>query len=359
MLPVPSAFVTGLFLTVLVIVGAWLVIYTLLSAARSIVLPRSEQVALNGVVFGVTRWLIHQVARRQSTFAARDHIMALTGPLGLLALPVVWLSMVSAGYTMLYYAAGVRDWGRAYDISGSALLTLGPPLEHVGLVARLLVFSEAALGLLLVALLITYLPTIYSAFTRRESLVVKLELRAGLPLSAAGLIGWLHETDGLASPVAAGGGTHVWEQWEMWFMDIEESHTSLPVLSFFRSREPGRSWVTAAATILDTAAVIHTCVDTPRDPHRELCLKAGVLALNRIARFFEERNSDQPLTTHQAVVFEEEHFQVMYAQLVAAGVLMQLPPAEGWLAFNELRGRYHEALMCLAHLTRAPVALPR
>ncbi len=355
MFPVPSALVSGLFLTVLAGLGAWLVIFTLLSAARAIVLPRSEQVALNVVVFGVTRWMIHAVAKRQATYAERDRIMALTGPLGLLTLPVVWLSLVSVGYTMLFYAAGVRDWSRAYDISGSALLTLGQPLETIGLPGRMLVFSESALGLLLVALLITYLPTIYSSFARREALVAKLELRAGLPLSAGGLVCWLHETGGLHEPTLAGGGTDVWAQWEEWFMDIEESHTSLPVLSAFRSREAGRSWVTAAATILDSSVIIHTCIESPRNPHLDLCLKAGVITLNRVARFFEKKNSGAAPPPHQAVMFEEEHFVEMYTQLESAGVPLKLGLAEGWQAFRELRGRYQEALMCLAHLTKAPV----
>jgi hypothetical protein len=37
------------------------------------------------------------------------------------------------------------------------------------------------LGLLLVALLIAYLPTMYAAFSRRETAVKLLEVRAGNP----------------------------------------------------------------------------------------------------------------------------------------------------------------------------------
>ncbi|MBC7448871.1 MAG: hypothetical protein H7330_12515 [Hymenobacteraceae bacterium] len=355
MLPVPSVFVTLLFLILLAAAGVGLVVFTLLSAVRAIVLPRSERVALNSVVFGGVRWAVYQIARRGATYAERDRVMSLIGPLGLLVLPIVWLSLLSLGYTMLYYALGIHDWLRAYDISGSALLTLRPPQYHVGLPIRMLVFSEACLGLLMVALLVTYLPTIYNAFTRREAIVVQLELRAGLPISAAGLVCWLQQSGGLHDSLVAGGGTSIWAQWEQWFLDIEESHTSLPVLSVFRAREPGRSWVTAAAVILDTTAIISACTDAAADPHRTLCLKAGVITVNRVARFFEGSIQPADNLPHGAVAFNRAQFAAAYEQLRAADVAVRGSEDDSWTAFRELRGRYQEALTRLAHLAMAPV----
>ena len=358
MLPVPSVLLNGLFLTVLGLTGAWLISFTLLSAVRAIVLPRSERVALNSVVFGVVRWAVYQVAQRGATYAQRDRVMALLGPLGLLALPIVWLSLLSVGYTMIYYALGIHDWRHAYDLSGSALLTLNAPEDAPSLMVQMLLISEAALGLLLVALLITYLPTIYNAFTRREHIVAQLELRAGVPVSAAGLVGWLFQSDNLGDAARADGpgrGGDSWTLWEQWFLDIEESHTSLPVLSMFRSREPGRSWVTAATTILDAAALIAACVDAPRDPARDLCLKAGVITANRVSRFFDDSLQPASDAPHAAVAFSREAFTETYAQLQAAGVPLKLPEAAAWTAFGELRMRYHEAINRLAHLAMAPV----
>jgi len=108
-------------------------------------------------------------------------------------------------------------------------------------------FVEAALGLGLLALLISYLPSIYSAFSRREALVGMLEVRAGLPPSPAELltrysrIGFLDKID-----------EDLFEHWETWFVEVEESHTSQPSLSFFRSPHPQRSWITASGCVLDT-----------------------------------------------------------------------------------------------------------
>ena len=111
---------------------------------------------------------------------------------------------------------------------------------------------EALLGLGLVALLISFLPTMYAHFTRREATVAKLYLRASneqgwaspaVLLSRASRIGGLGQLDEL------------WVEWESWFIDLEESHTTFPALTFFRSPVPERSWITAAGIALDTASI--------------------------------------------------------------------------------------------------------
>lgn len=353
MLPDPSPLALALFNVGLFLAGFAVVLFTLLSAIRAIVLPRSEHVTINTLVFGGVRWVFYLISQRAATYAQRDRVMALIGPVGLLALPVVWLSLLSMGYTLMYYAMGIRPWLRAYDISGSALLTLGPPLERVGLPVRMMVFSEAALGLLLVALLITYLPTIYNSFTRRESIVAQLELRAGLPVTPSGLVIWLYQNESLGySPTV---GLDDWRQWEEWFMDIEESHTSLPVLSMFRSREAGRSWVITATTILDAAALISTCIEAPRDPHRDLCLKAGVITVNRVARFFRATTALDRVGAHPVANFSRADFAGTYQRMKKGGVPLTLEEDAAWTAFSDLRLRYQEAIRLLAHLAMAPV----
>lgn len=71
-------------------------------------------------------------------------------------------------------------------------------------------------------------------------------------------------------------------------MALEETHTSLPLLGFFRSPQPGRSWVTAAVIILESIALILSGTKTKPDRYMNLCFKAGCLSLNRIARYFRE-----------------------------------------------------------------------
>src|SRR5205085_8392901 len=124
--------------------------------------------------------------------------------------------------------------------------------------------SEATIGLILVALLIAYLPTMYAAFSRREAAVSMLEVRAGSPPSAVEMILRFHRLNRLVYF------NTLWTSWEVWFVELEESHTSLAALAFFRSPHPDRSWITAAGTVLDAAALVISTVDIPPDPQANL-----------------------------------------------------------------------------------------
>ena len=120
-------------------------------------------------------------------------------------------------------------------------------------------FIEAGIGLVLLALVVTYLPTIYHAFAQREAAVAKLVVRAGAPPTATALLrrSWeLARFDRLEE---------VWNAWQDWFIDVGESHTSFPQLIFFRSHRPNTSWVTSAAAVLDAAALARTSLDREVD----------------------------------------------------------------------------------------------
>ncbi len=103
------------------------------------------------------------------------------------------------------------------------------------------------MGLAIVALLISFLPTLYGAFSRREVAVGRLTTRAGEPPNPVEFITRLDAIGQLA---------HVgdrWEEWEDWFVELGETHTTFPALIYFRSAKPDRSWVSAAEASLDTA----------------------------------------------------------------------------------------------------------
>ena len=97
------------------------------------------------------------------SYEGRDRVMALYAPIGLLVLPLVWLTILLAAFAMMFHALGVSGYERSIEMSGSSVFTLGfvrpPDFESM-----LLAFIEAASGLALLATLIAYLPTIYGAF---------------------------------------------------------------------------------------------------------------------------------------------------------------------------------------------------
>jgi hypothetical protein len=189
---------------------------------------------------------------------------------------------------------------------------------------------------------------VYATFSRREQMVALLEVRAGSPPSAVelieryALIGWLDQLHNL------------WLSWETWFVDIEESHTSLPALVFFRSPQPDRSWVTAAGAVLDTGAFVASTFPA-RQPDAEVCVRSGALALRRIADYFAIPYDPAPQRGDPISISREE-YDAMHARLVRAGVSLRPATDETWLDFAGWRVNYDTVLLSLASLTMAPYA---
>jgi hypothetical protein len=186
---------------VLCVVGGVVVIAAVLdSAIRTFVLPRGVSTPITRTVFLTVRFFFDSMARLAKSYEGRDRVMALYGPVALFTLVWTWVILVLAGYAAIYYGlVTVRSWRTAFELSGSSFFTLGfvVPPHDVG--SFVLVFTEAAVGLGVLALLIAYLPTIYNAFSRREVAVAQLQTRAGTPPSGVELleryhaIGWNDE----------------------------------------------------------------------------------------------------------------------------------------------------------------------
>ncbi len=320
---------------------------TITSAIRTFVVPRGVPVAISRTVFVVLRWIFTFSVRGRS-YEDLDRRLAFYAPTALLSLPAVWLTTMLVSFAGMFWSLEQQGVWAAFEISGSSLLTLG--FDHPATRASTaLSFVEAAVGLVLVALLITYLPTIYGAFTRREAFVSLMEGRAGSPPWAVDLllrsqrIGLLERSDEL------------FERAELWFSDIEESHTSLSSLAFFRSPEPDRSWVTTAGTVLDAAALLLAVVDRPPDPHAALSIRSGFLCLRRIADFFGIDHDPDPRPDDPISITRDE-FDEAVDILDAAGTPLVADLDAAWGAFQGWRVNYDTVLLQLASLTMAPAA---
>jgi hypothetical protein len=322
---------------------------TLTSAVKTFVLPRSAVDWLARAVFLAMRRVFGMRLRGTTTYAQRDRIMAFYAPVSLLALLPVWLILIWIGYAGMFWAVGVPTWYLSFRDSGSSLLTLGFE-PAVGIAQTLLAFSEATVGLILIALLIAYLPTIYSAFQRREAAVNLLEVRAGKPPSAVEMIERFHRIHGLDRL------DEQWRAWEAWFADIEESHTSLTALVFFRSPRPDHSWITAAGAVLDAAALSLSALDIPFTPQAALCIRAGFIALRRIADAFGIDYSPDPHYPEQPISVRRDEFDAVCDRLAAQGVPVKTDRDQAWRDFAGWRVNYDTPLLALCSITMAPPA---
>jgi hypothetical protein len=330
------------------VAGIGIILGVLDAVVRTFVLPRGARVRLVRLVARTTRALFGIVAPQSASYDRRDRVLALFAPITLLAIAFLALGGVLVGFALAFMA--IEDVGPSVALrwSGSAVFTLGYSVPSGGF-ATALVFCEAAIGLGLLALLIAYLPSIYSAFSRREATVTHFSVRAGTPPSAVELLmrarraEFLHGLDPL------------FESWEAWFVDLEETHTTFVSLVFFRSPNPHRSWITAAGAMLDTAALRLAVLDEAFTPSSALCLRSGFLALRAIADLMGIAHDPDPAPTDPISISRDE-FDAACAALAEAGVALVADRDAAWAAFVGWRVNYDTVLIEIARRLVAPVA---
>jgi hypothetical protein len=332
----------------LALLGTIMVLWAVLSAVVTFVVPRGTPVRLTRWVFTVAAALFRGIALRSTNYATRDRIMALYAPFGLVSLPIAWLILVFWGFALILFAAGSHPFYRSLMLSASSIFTLGS-VAAPNLATEAIITIEAGLGLGLVAILISYLPSIYSSYSKRESKVTGLEAFAGTPPAAETLllrlarIGRLEELP------------EYWMGWAGWFGEIEETHTSIPALVFFRSPQPDRSWITAAGAILDSASLIAATSARGTQPEAQLCVRAGFLSLRRIADYFSLDYDPDPAPDDPISVTRDE-FDAVYDALILESADVVVDREEAWLAFKGWRVNYDTVLLELCSLTIAPPA---
>jgi hypothetical protein len=334
---------------VVFIIGVALVAGAVLSAVRSTILPRATQNRLSRLTILSVRVAFRLRARRSSAYERRDRVMAMLGPVALLVLLFTWLVLIMSGYALMFGAAYRTSPSRSVELSGSSVFTLGSAAAGT-FGGNLLSYSEAGLGLLVVTLLITYLPSIYSAFSRREAGVSLLKVRAGDPPRATTMLIRYHRIEEPGYRLNT-----LWQNWESWFVDVEESHTTFSVLPFFRSPLPEQSWVTAAGTLLDAASLWVAAIDHPLDPDAQLCIRAGTLALRRIAGLHNIPFDADPAPTDPISVDRTE-WDTAFDELVEAGVDVVADREQAWAAWRGWRVNYDVVLLNMARLIEAPPA---
>lgn len=330
-------------------IGVWLVSSAVLSALRTFVLPRAAPDPITSALLRFIRILFHLRVKQIKTFPQVDRALAMYAPASLLSLPMVLSVLMGLGFGFIFYALGVPVES-AFLESGSTLLTLGFVAPTQSPFIAMLAFVEASVGITLTALLISYLPTMYSAFSARETLVNLLEVRAGSPPSAI----FMFE---LAFPL--GRMDHfneLWREWEIWFSQLDETHTSLPVLAFFRSPQPQHSWVTAAGAILDAASLYTSTLDYARDPQAQLSIRAGYLALRHICDFFGLPYHPDPHYPAQPISVTRAEFDEAVERFRKAGLPVKADIDQAWSDFAGWRVNYDSTLLSLCTLTTAPPA---
>ena len=276
------------------ILGIGIIVLVLLDAFETVILPRRIKRQ-----FRLTSWFYRNTwrpwARATSHIKSpsrRENFLGYFGPLSLIALLILWAFGLILSFALLQYGAGEHvqisrepiTFGRLMYHSGETFFTLGyGDILPVSALARTLAVLEAGLGFGFLAVVIGYLPTIYSAFSKREVQISLLDARAGSPPTAAELLARFGSSPQQAVL------DQILIEWERWAAEVLESHLSYPVLSFFRSQHNNQSWLGALTAILDASSLIIAGIDNVNPQQAKLTFAAARHAVVDLAQVVNAR----------------------------------------------------------------------
>ena len=334
--------------------GLLLVLGTLMSVAGTLVVPR----AVNSPVSLTVEWFLDVtflvITKPARTFERRDRILAWQAPMSLLVRLGVWLGMLIVGFALLLLPSLKGHLGQAFSEAGSSVFTLGYAVPASG-DSTTLEYLAAFTGLVVIGLQVGYLPTLYSAFNKRETEVTLLGSRAGVPSWGPELLArsrWGIQ-DGNIAPVLE----TLFFSWERWAAEVAESHTTYFTLTRFRSPRPLSHWLTSLIAVMDAAA-LHLAVAPSGEPKLapRLALRMGFVALGQIARTMGESVPDEP-DTDASISLTFADFQQATAMLREVDYPIERSDEEAWPNFRGWRANYDAVALLLAKRLDAPPAL--
>jgi hypothetical protein len=324
------------------IAGVFLLLVILWDGFETIILPRrvTRRLRLTRLFYRATWMPWSATARRMRPGKRRESFLSVYGPMSLLLLFVLWATGLIFAFALLHWAAGsalgsVREsptfWTDLY-MSGTTFFTLGlGDVTPQSRAARFLAVIESGTGFGFLAIVISYLPVLYGAFSRREVNISLLDARAGSPPTAVELIR-RHVGCQNLEPLR-----QFLRDWEAWSAEFMESHLSFPVLCYYRSQHDNQSWLAALTAILDTCALLISCAEGALRFQAQLTFAISRHALVDLAQVL--RIPPQPLASERLSGAD----LVQLRQLLSvAGILAS--SADGDEKLRDLRSKYEPYL---------------
>lgn len=230
------------------LVGLFLVVATTVSLMRTVVIPRSLRSVISDSVARMVTAVAFGVARIRKSYVKRDGVLAWAGPSTILLQLVTWLLLYLVAYGLLLYGIGGRDLGDSLRQAGSSLFTLG--FSAVNREEQTIIdFVAAATGPIVIAMMIGFLPTIYSAYLDREVDVTMLGVSAGEPAWGPEMLSRFSLSDDLPGISAE------FLRWGESASRLRMTHVTYPVLIWVRSARASRHYTVALLAAMDAAAL--------------------------------------------------------------------------------------------------------
>jgi hypothetical protein len=337
------------------IIGLLLVLTSARSVIGTVIVPRAVASWLTARVDQIVNMVFKGVTGRISDYHRRDRVLAGQAAALLISQLIVWLVMFFLGFSLMFWPFVHGGITGAFRLAGPAVWSIGDTAPHGGL-ERAILDIGALSALITVTLQISYLPTLYSAFNRRETEVALLNARAGVPSWGPELLARTHYAlgSGVSSVNTLPG---IYADWERWAADVTESHTTYLPLVRFRSPKSLSSWVTALLAVLDSAA-LYLALSPEAAPTvaARLCLRSGFLCFNQIARTMGYDIPDQPDPSAGISVTYAEFLDAI-ARMRKVNFPIEREAEDAWPDFVGWRVNYEQGAYAIAEAIDAVPAL--
>jgi hypothetical protein len=334
------------------LVGGLVVVIVQLDIFNSVIVPRP---AVRGTLLsrsiirpGWRAW--RAMGTRIKTPNKREAMLAIFPPVALVLILIAWVFFEGAGYGLIIHALrgdfqphtpGIL--GSMY-VSAASLFGVGQStFIPAGRAARVVIPIINATGLATVALVVTFLFSLYANFQKRESQVVTLDARAGAPPSGVTLL----ETYAQLNMLERLPGTFA--TWETWSAEVLDSHLAYPILTYFRSSHDNESWISALGAVLDAASLLVSTVVSIPDGEARLMVGMG-------AHLVEDISNQFNLSFDEGVGVERAEFEDARQRLAEAGYVLRSDADAAWAKFTKMRGVYASRLNAMAQAWATPPA---
>jgi hypothetical protein len=282
--------------------------------------------------------------------AARERFLVPYGPVSLVGLLAVWVALLVFGWGLLWWGLqdhieGIHGVVSAIYFSGVTFLTIGyGDIVPQGDLARILAVIAGLNGILTTALVIGLLPTLFGAYTRREAKLLTLDTldEQVTPVSYLRF----HVRNGDLHPLYA-----EFKSWDDWCADVYDSHTSYPMLLWFRSRQPGRSWTVGLGIVLEAASYLLSTVDLAGHHEAQGLYRRAVMLIDAIRNSGHVRDAEDILGMSDDEL--RAQFQRVYDAIIELG-LPARPFDEAYEREQTLRRDYVPGLLGMNEVLLAP-----
>ncbi len=331
------------------VIGLIIVLVTIVSVLFILVLPRQPQglEKLTVIVNKSVHYSFVMLSRLGRTYEVKDSILAPTAPVALLAQLLWWAVSLVLGFALMLMNT-THSFAHGLTQAVTALFTVGA-IHAGGTPNTMLDIAAGATWVVIVALQIAYLPSLYNSFSRREALVTMLESRAGSPAWGPELLA-RHQLVGINDALP-----QLYADWEQWAAEVTESHTTYPVLLLFRSPEPWLNWIIGLLAVLDAGAMQLALNPTTAPSQTRLCLRMGFTLFNRLAASLGYPVDPDP-DPDGAIKLEYAEFLSAVDNLAEYGFPMERSAEDAWPHFRGWRINYENSAYRLADAFTAPPA---